>query len=70
MRGRVVAAREIVTVWAPLALIVAAGFLVAYRYVRAPPPRVIRIATGAENGAYHAFAQAVCAFARRRRDHP
>jgi hypothetical protein len=45
------------TVWAPLALIVAAGFLVAYRYVGAPPPRAIRIATGAENGAYHAFAQ-------------
>jgi hypothetical protein len=51
------AAREIVTVWAPLALIVAAGFLVAYRYVGAPPPHVIRIAAGAENGAYHAFAQ-------------
>jgi TRAP transporter TAXI family solute receptor len=45
------------TIWAPLALIVAAGFLVAYRYVGAPPPRVITIATGAENGAYHAFAQ-------------
>jgi hypothetical protein len=44
-------------VWAPLALIVAAGFLVAYRYVGAPPPRVIRIATGAEDGAYYAFAQ-------------
>jgi TRAP transporter TAXI family solute receptor len=44
-------------VWAPLALIVAAGFLVAYRYVGAPPPRVIRIATGAEDGAYRAFAQ-------------
>jgi TRAP transporter TAXI family solute receptor len=51
------AAREIVTIWAPLALIVAAGFLVAYRYVGAPPPYVIRIAAGAENGAYHAFAQ-------------
>jgi TRAP transporter TAXI family solute receptor len=45
------------TVWAPLTLIVAAGFLVAYRFVGAPPPGVIRIATGAENGAYHAFAQ-------------
>jgi hypothetical protein len=45
------------TVWAPLALTVAAGFLLAYRYVGAPPPRTIRIATGAENGAYHAFAQ-------------
>jgi hypothetical protein len=45
------------TVWAPLALVVAAGFVLAYRYVGAPPPRVIRIASGAENGAYHAFAQ-------------
>jgi hypothetical protein len=43
-------------VWAPLALIVIAGFLVAYRYVGVAPPRVIRIATGAGNGAYHAFA--------------
>jgi TRAP transporter TAXI family solute receptor len=57
MRGRAAAAREILTVWAPLALIVAAGFFVASRYVGTPPPRVIRIATGAENGAYHAFAQ-------------
>jgi TRAP transporter TAXI family solute receptor len=44
-------------VWAPLALIVAAGFLIAYRYVGTPPPREIRIATGAKNGAYYAFAQ-------------
>jgi uncharacterized protein len=44
-------------VWGPLALIVAAGFLVAYRYVGAPPPRAISIATGAEDGAYYAFAQ-------------
>jgi TRAP transporter TAXI family solute receptor len=51
------AARELFTIWAPLALIVVAGFLVAFRYVGTPPPRVITIATGAENGAYHAFAQ-------------
>jgi TRAP-type uncharacterized transport system substrate-binding protein len=57
MRRSATAGREMFTVWAPLALIVAAGFLLAYRYVGAPPPRVIRIATGAENGAYHAFAQ-------------
>jgi hypothetical protein len=57
MRRSATSAREMFTVWAPLALIVAAGFLLAYRYVGAPPPRVIRIATGAENGAYHAFAQ-------------
>jgi uncharacterized protein len=57
MRESATVAREMFKVWAPLALIVVAGFLVAYRYVGAPPPRVIRIATGAENGAYHAFAQ-------------
>lgn len=57
MRRSATAAREMFTVWAPLALIVAAGFLLAYLYVGAPPPRVIRIATGAENGAYHAFGQ-------------
>ena len=44
-------------VWAPLALVVVAGFLVAYRYVGSPPPRAIRIATGAADGAYHAFAE-------------
>ena len=57
MRRSATVVREMFAVWAPLALIVAAGFLLAYRYVGAPPPRVIRIATGAENGAYHAFAQ-------------
>ena len=57
MRGSAMAAREMLKVWAPLALIVATGFLVAYRYVGSPPPRAIRIATGAENGAYHAFGQ-------------
>ena len=57
MRGRGTAAREMLKVWAPLGLIVAAGFVVAYRYVGAPPPRVIEIATGAEDGAYYAFAQ-------------
>jgi TRAP-type uncharacterized transport system substrate-binding protein len=54
MRGP---ARELFTIWAPLALLVAAGFLIASRYVGAPPPRGITIAGGAENGAYHAFAR-------------
>jgi TRAP transporter TAXI family solute receptor len=57
MRGSGTAAREVLKVWAPLGLIVAAGFFVAYRYVGAPPPRVIGIATGAKDGAYYAFAQ-------------
>ena len=57
MRGSAMAAREMLKVWAPLALIVATGFLVAYRYVGSPPPRAIRIATGAADGAYHSFAR-------------
>jgi TRAP transporter TAXI family solute receptor len=57
MRRTTIAAREMMKVWAPLVLIIAAGFLVAYRYVGAPPPSVIRIATGAMDGAYYTFAQ-------------
>jgi TRAP transporter TAXI family solute receptor len=57
MRASATAARELLKVWAPLALVVAAGFLVAYRYVGSPPPRAIRIATGAADGAYYSFAQ-------------
>lgn len=48
---------ELIKVWGALALIVVAGFWAAYQYVGAPPPKSLRIATGAENGAYHAFAQ-------------
>ncbi len=52
------AAAEFTKVWGLLALIVVAGFVFAYRYVGAPPPKVIRIATGAKDGAYYAFGQA------------
>ncbi len=48
---------ELVKVWGVIALIVAAGFLITYRYVGAPPPRIVRIATGPRDGAYFAFAQ-------------
>jgi TRAP transporter TAXI family solute receptor len=48
---------EFIKVWGPLTLIVVLGFVVTYQYVGAPPPKVIRIATGAKNGAYYAFAQ-------------
>ncbi len=51
------AAVEFTKVWGLLALVVIIGFMVTYRYVGAPPPKVIRIATGAKNGAYYAFAQ-------------
>ncbi|TMA79351.1 MAG: TAXI family TRAP transporter solute-binding subunit, partial [Deltaproteobacteria bacterium] len=48
---------EFLRVWGLLTLIVIVGFVVTYQYVGAPPPKVIRIATGAKNGAYYAFAQ-------------
>ena len=48
---------EFLKVWGLLILIVIVGFVVTYQYVGAPPPKVIRIATGAKNGAYFAFAQ-------------
>jgi uncharacterized protein len=40
-----------------LAVVVVAGFVITYQYVGAPPPSVVRIATGAKNGAYYTFAQ-------------
>ena len=48
---------EFIKVWGILTLVVVAGFAVTYQYVGAPPPKAIRIATGAKNGAYYAFAQ-------------
>jgi TRAP transporter TAXI family solute receptor len=48
---------EVIKVWGVLTLIVVVGFLVAYQYVGAPPPTVVRMATGAKNGAYYAFGE-------------
>ncbi|HEU4639657.1 MAG TPA: TAXI family TRAP transporter solute-binding subunit [Candidatus Binatia bacterium] len=48
---------EFLKVWGLLAVIVLVGFLITYQYVGAPPPKVVRIATGANNGAYYTFAR-------------
>jgi TRAP transporter TAXI family solute receptor len=48
---------EFARIWGVLTAVVVVGLVATYQYVGAPPPRVIRMATGAENGAYHAFAQ-------------
>lgn len=50
-------AAEFLKVWGFLALIVIVGFVITYQYVGAPPPKIVRMATGAKNGAYYAFAQ-------------
>jgi TRAP transporter TAXI family solute receptor len=51
------AVAEFLKVWGVLALIIAAGFVFTYQYVGAPPPKTVRIATGAKDGAYYAFAE-------------
>ena len=40
-------------------LIVLAGFLIAYQFVKPAPPSHIVLATGGPNGAYHAFGVAL-----------
>src|SRR5512144_2573128 len=44
-------------VWGLLGLIVVLGLLAAYQFVEPPPPEAVRIAAGAQEGAYYAFAQ-------------
>ncbi len=51
------AVAEFLKVWGVLALIIAAGFVFTYQYVGAPPPKTVRIATGAKEGAYYTFAE-------------
>lgn len=48
---------EFLKVWGVLTLVVVAGFVITYQYVGVAPPKVVRIATGAKNGAYYSFAQ-------------
>jgi TRAP transporter TAXI family solute receptor len=49
--------RDFLKVYLPIALIVAAGFVVAYRLVDPAPSGTLRIATGGKDGAYAAAAE-------------
>lgn len=49
--------REYLKVYLPIALVVAAGFVGAYRLVDPAPPSTLRIATGGADGAYAAAAE-------------
>jgi len=49
--------REYLKVYLPIALIVAAGFFIAYRLVDPAPSSTLRIATGGRDGAYAAAAE-------------
>lgn len=48
--------RDALKVYVPIALLVAAGFFIAYRFVDPAPPTSLKMATGSPEGAYHAFA--------------
>lgn len=55
-KSTLTAVTEFLKVWGMLTLAVVAGFVVTYQYVGVAPPKVVRIATGAKNGAYYSFA--------------
>lgn len=56
-RRRIPSSREHWKVFGPAILLTLIGFVVAFQFVEPAPPRRISIATGNEQGAYHAFAQ-------------
>jgi TRAP transporter TAXI family solute receptor len=56
-RGTAGSLRDFLKAYVPLAVLVLAGFALAYRYVDPAPPRKIRIAAGVEEGAYTASAR-------------
>ena len=55
-KSTLTAVTEFLKVWGMLTLAVVAGFVITYQYVGVAPPKVVRIATGAKNGAYYSFA--------------
>jgi TRAP transporter TAXI family solute receptor len=56
-KRRSAAIAELIKVWGLLGFVIAAGFVAAYQYVGAPPPKLIRMATGTKDGAYYGFGQ-------------
>lgn len=50
--------RDVLKVYAPAVLLVAAGFLIAYQFVGPPPPTEFTIAAGRADGGYDQAAQA------------
>lgn len=63
--ARLISLRDaLATAW-PLVLVVLAGFAVALHYVQPEPPRQLVISSGAESGAYFAYAQVYSHLLRR-----
>ena len=57
LRAKVVSFRDLLATAWPIVLISALGFVVAYQFVQPAPPSRIRMSSGSESGAYHAFAK-------------
>jgi TRAP transporter TAXI family solute receptor len=46
-----------IKIYAPAVLLVLAGFVVAFQFIKPAPPRSVTIASGAKGGAYHQYAE-------------
>jgi TRAP transporter TAXI family solute receptor len=60
IRGRTlefVSVRELIIAILPIALITIAAFWIAYQFVQPAPPKTLTMTTGAEGGAYRAYAE-------------
>ena len=57
LRAKVISIRDLLATAWPIVLITAIGFVVAYQFVKPAPPRTMTISTGAESGAYYAYAK-------------
>lgn len=57
LRAGLLSLRDLLATAWPIVLITAAGFVAAYQFVEPAPPGRLRITTGGESGAYHAFAR-------------
>lgn len=57
VHGERISVRDMLFAWWPAFVIVAIGFAVAFQFVKPAPPRNVVIVTGAEDGAYFAFAK-------------
>ena len=56
-RGGRISLRDMLIAWWPALLIIAAGFAVAWQFVKPAPPSKVVFASGAEDGAYYGFAK-------------
>ena len=45
----------LLSIWGPVLLLTAVGFIVAFQFIKPAPPRHLVMATGEPDGAYHRF---------------